>query len=69
MNYTLSTPATVTIALYDVLGNKLQQLINADQEQGEHNAAFDARSLANGVYVLQIRAGEQMAEQKVVVMY
>ena len=68
INYTLSTPATVSIPLYDVLGNKLQQLVNGDQEQGEHNATIDARSMANGVYVLQIRAGEQMAEQKVVVM-
>src|SRR5206468_10767921 len=68
IHYTLSTPAIVTIALYDVLGNKLQQVVNGDQEQGEHNATIDARTLANGVYVLQIRAGDQMAEEKVVVM-
>jgi len=34
---------------------------------GEHRATIDARNLANG-YVLQIRAGEQLAEQKIVVM-
>jgi len=68
ITYTLSTPATVSIDLYDVLGNKLQQLVNGDQEQGEHNTTLDARKLANGVYVLQIRAGDQMAEQKIVVM-
>src|SRR5258706_13105882 len=68
INYTLSTPTTVSIALYDVLGNKLQQLVNDDQEQGEHNATMDLHNLTNGVYVLQIRAGEQIAEQKVVVM-
>src|SRR5438552_8899501 len=77
IHYTLSTPATVSIALYDVLGNKLQQLVNGNQEQGEHNATIDASKLTNGIYVLQIRAGDQMvrrtpdsfgAEQKVVVM-
>ncbi|HYV91396.1 MAG TPA: T9SS type A sorting domain-containing protein [Chitinophagales bacterium] len=68
MNYTLSTPATVSIALYDVLGNKLQQLVNGDQEQGEHNATIDTRKLVNGVYVLQICAGDQMEEEKIVVM-
>jgi len=51
-----------------VLGNKFQQLVNGNQQQGEHNTTFDARKLANGIYVLQIRAGDQMAEQKVVVM-
>ncbi|HYV93175.1 MAG TPA: T9SS type A sorting domain-containing protein [Chitinophagales bacterium] len=68
INYTLSTSATVSIALYDVLGNKLQQLVNGNKEQGEHNATIDARKLANGVYVLQIQAGEQVAEEKIVVM-
>ncbi|HYV91991.1 MAG TPA: T9SS type A sorting domain-containing protein [Chitinophagales bacterium] len=68
ITYILSTPATVTIDLYDVLRNKLQQLVNGDQQQGEHNTTFDTRKLANGVYVLQIRAGDQVAEQKVVVM-
>jgi len=42
----------------------LQQLVNGDQQLGEHRATIDARNLANGVYVLQIRAGEQLAEQK-----
>src|SRR6185295_14485930 len=66
INYTLSTPANISIDLYDVLGNKLQQLVNSDQQEGEHNAALDTRKLASGVYLLQIRAGDQMAEQKVV---
>src|SRR5207249_610364 len=68
INYTLSTPATVSIALYDVLGSKLQQVVNGNEQQGEHNATIDAHTLANGVYVLQIRAGDQMAEKKIVVM-
>jgi hypothetical protein len=29
---------------------------------------IDARKLANGVYVLQIQAGDQMASQKVVLL-
>ena len=68
INYTFSTSAIVSIALYDVLGNKLQQVVNGNEQQGEHNATIDARKLANGVYVLQIRAGEQLAEQKIIVM-
>ncbi|HYV91399.1 MAG TPA: T9SS type A sorting domain-containing protein [Chitinophagales bacterium] len=69
VNYSLSTPATVSIVLYDVLGNKLQQLVNGNQEQGEHNVTIDARKLANGVYVLQIRVGEQVAQEKIAVLH
>ncbi|HYV93024.1 MAG TPA: T9SS type A sorting domain-containing protein [Chitinophagales bacterium] len=68
VNYSLSTPATLSIVLNNILGNKLLQLVNEDQEAGEHNSAFDARKLANGIYVLRIRAGDQIVSQKVVVM-
>ena len=39
-----------------------------DHEQGEHSATLDTQKLANGVYLLQIRAGDQMAEQKIVLL-
>ena len=68
INYTLAIPARVSIDVYDVLGNKLKQLINADEDAGEHIASFDASKLANGVYLLQIHAGNQMQSQKIVVM-
>src|SRR6185295_7339479 len=48
INYSLSTRAAVRVELYDMLGNKLKQLINADEDAGEHNASFDASKLANG---------------------
>ena len=66
--YTLSTSATISIDVCDVFGNKLRQLVYANEEAGEHNSAFDSRELANGVYLIQIHAGDQIATQKIVVM-
>ncbi|HYV91527.1 MAG TPA: T9SS type A sorting domain-containing protein [Chitinophagales bacterium] len=68
INYSLSIPATISIDLYDVLGNRLWQVVKDDQQAGEHNSAFDTRNLSNGVYVLQIRAGDQIASQKIVLL-
>jgi len=68
INYSLSIPATISIDLYDVLGNRLWQVVKDDQQGGEHNSGFDTRKLSNGVYILQIRAGDQIASQKIVVM-
>ncbi|HYV91259.1 MAG TPA: MopE-related protein [Chitinophagales bacterium] len=68
INYTLSSASTISIDLYNVIGNKLQQLLNDDLPAGEHNSAFDTRKLANGVYVLQIRAGNLTASKKIVVI-
>src|SRR6185295_13892897 len=40
INYTLSSASTISIDLYNVIGNKLQQLLNDDLPAGEHNSAF-----------------------------
>jgi hypothetical protein len=67
VNYSLSIPATVNIEVYDVLGNKLDQLINDDQERGQHTTTIDARKFSNGIYFLQINALYQVASQKIIV--
>lgn len=68
VSYSLSTPATVSIEVYDVLGNKLNQLSNNEQEQGQHTSTIDIRNLAHGIYFLQIWADHQTALQKMMVM-
>lgn len=66
VNYSLSTPATVSIEVYDVLGSKLRQTVN-DQEAGGHHSTINLEKLPDGVYFLQIRAGNQVALQKIIV--
>src|SRR5262249_32766509 len=54
ISYTLSSPTTITIDLYDALGNKLQQLVNALDQSGKYSVRLEACTLANGVYVLRM---------------
>jgi hypothetical protein len=67
VSYSLSTPATVSIEVYDVLGNKLEQKIR-DNEAGEYHSTIDIQKLPDGIYFVKIRAGDQMASEKMVVM-
>ena len=68
INYALVVPAKVSIDLYDVLGNQLYRVVNADLQTGEYNASFDTRKLGSGIYVLKIQAGDQVASQKIAVI-
>jgi len=64
----LSSSSGVTISLFDVLGRRIAQLENANASDGKHKSYFDTHKLANGVYVVQIRAGLQAASQKIAVV-
>ncbi len=46
----LNNPGYVSLNLYDILGNKISELISSDQSAGKYSFVFDAGSLVSGVY-------------------
>jgi len=71
--YTLAEAGSVQIEIYDLLGRRVRQLVDATRPAGRYTARWDARSdrgrpVANGVYFLRMRAGGQTTVQKVVVL-
>ena len=69
INYILTFPAKVSIDLYDVLGKQVYHSVNADEQTGKYNAFIDTRKLSTGIYVLQIHADDQVASQKIAIVY
>lgn len=65
VNYSLLTTARVSIEVYDVLGKKLLQVVNEDEEAGEHHASIVTEKMPVGIYFLMIRANDQVESQKV----
>ena len=57
INYSLPEASRVTIIVYDLLGQKVAELVNTEKSAGYHSIAFDASALSSGVYIYQIRAG------------
>lgn len=61
IRYSLSKTDFVNISVYDVLGKKVIELLNAEQEQGNHEILFAAESssisIVTGVYLLKLSAG------------
>lgn len=72
--YALAEPADVTLEVYSILGERVATLLSsAAQPAGRHsvvwNGSNDAgRSVANGLYFIQITAADYTDTQKVIVV-
>ena len=58
----------VTLKVYDILGNELSTLINEQKTQGRYEINFNASSLASGVYVYKLQAGEYISSKKMILL-
>ncbi|MBK7265829.1 MAG: T9SS type A sorting domain-containing protein [Ignavibacteriales bacterium] len=68
MRYYLPMAGTVSIKVYDQIGNLVKVLVNEHQPQGEHSVAFDAAKLASGVYFYRISVGNFSETKKMVLL-
>jgi len=68
ISYSLPVKGNVSIKVFDVLGNEVASLFNGIQESGSHTVSFDASSLASGMYLYTITAGNFTASKKMMLM-
>ena len=57
IRYTLPRRSHVTLTVFEVLGQKVAELVNGDIDAGYHEIQFNANDLASGVYFYRIQAG------------
>ena len=68
LSYSLERPEKVNIKVYDITGREALQLINEQQEAGEHQMSFDLKPQLNpGVYFVSVDAGGKRFSQKLLV--
>lgn len=58
IQYALPAPARVRIVIYNMLGQQVAILVNEQQSAGWQEVTFNAHSLASGMYVYHIEAGD-----------
>ncbi len=56
IRYALSFNSNIKIELYNILGERVKELINGEKEAGFHELNFNATGLASGVYFYTIEA-------------
>jgi len=55
--YDLPTEASVCVEVFDILGQRVEVLVNERQQPGRHEAVFEQQSLASGPYICRLTAG------------
>ncbi len=72
INYQLPKDGIVTLKIYDMLGREVATLVNEFKPSGRYEVTFDAKNLASGMYVYQLRAnsaeGRFIATKKLVLL-
>ncbi|MBE0433899.1 T9SS type A sorting domain-containing protein, partial [candidate division WOR-3 bacterium] len=73
ISYQLSRPGFVTVAIYDVSGQRITTLVDEHRDAGYHAVRWDGRgqdgrSVANGVYFCRIAVGEYTSAEKLLLM-
>ena len=58
ISYELPQTAFVTISVYNLLGQRMTQLVNQQMGSGSHSVSFDASTLSSGMYIYRLEAGD-----------
>ena len=66
--YTMPEDGMVQVAVYDISGRMVAELVNGYMSAGTYPVTWNADNLSSGVYMLQMIAGEFLAVQKVMMI-
>ncbi|HSW54416.1 MAG TPA: T9SS type A sorting domain-containing protein [Ignavibacteriaceae bacterium] len=68
INYSIPKNGLVTIKVYDILGKEVAELVNETKEAGNYSVAFNASSLASGIYFYTLTSGNFTASKKLILL-
>ncbi|MCX6600792.1 MAG: FG-GAP-like repeat-containing protein [bacterium] len=68
IRYATPRDGHVLLSVYDVLGRHVTDLVNTSLTGGPHETAWNASGLASGVYLLRLRAENDVAVQKAMLL-
>jgi hypothetical protein len=68
IRYQIPQDGIVTLKIYDILGSEVATLVNEQKPAGKYEVNFNARSLASGIYIYKIQAGEFTASKKLMLL-
>lgn len=68
IKYSIPQDGFVNLAVYNLLGEKVANLVNSNQKAGRYEVNFDASRFASGVYFYSIEAGSYKSVKKMLLM-
>lgn len=61
-------PQQVSLSIYNTLGQKIATLVDEKQSAGKYEVGWNASRLANGVYLYQLKIGDQIKTRKMILL-
>lgn len=68
IRYSIPARGFVDIAIYDVLGRNIAQLVHGEQAQGMHEVRLNAAGLPSGLYVYQLKCNGSTITKKALLL-
>jgi len=66
INFSVPKEGFVNLSVYDILGNKVNELVNENIKAGDYSMKFDASGLSSGVYFYTIKTNDFSSTKKMV---
>jgi hypothetical protein len=68
IKFDLPKDGLITLEVYDILGRRITTLVNEHRSAGSYEQVFDASSIASGVYVYKLQAGDFIRSKKMILL-
>ena len=68
INYQLPKSGSVSLKIFDILGNEIKTLVDEQKEMGSYSVQFNASSLTSGMYLYQLRVNDYLATRKMLLL-
>jgi len=68
INYFLPEAEYVKLEVYNTLGQKVKTLVSEEQSAGSHSIRWNGSSLASGLYLYRLQAGDFTATQRMLLL-
>jgi hypothetical protein len=68
IKYSIPKASFVVVKIYDIIGEEVATLVNAQKPSGNYSVKFDASNLSSGIYFYRITSGNFMATKKLIIL-
>ena len=68
INYSVANSGKVSLSVYNLLGQKVAQLVNGTKAAGNYNVTWNATAATSGVYYYRLETGGQVLAQKMMLI-
>jgi len=68
ISFDIPDPCLITLTVYDILGNKIEILLNEEKPEGSYEVEFEGNDLSSGIYFYKLSAESYSSTKKMILL-